>query len=504
MIYRPQQPWLMWDSWLFEWQGTFHLYHMEKHGDRWDHVGHAVSQDLVHWQARPSILTIGKAGEWNEERTLTGMVVRHQGRFYMFAGSRHHSVELVGVYVSDDLDNWEPYPGNPVMRPAGPHYLTVPAPPRRWNVDWRDPCITYRKETGCYHAVLCARLPTWSHKHTGAALAHIRSRDLLRWEHLPPIDAPVGRFYDTEVPDIFELAGRTYLLFSTNTRSGIRLNTPSRDDAVGTFYLVGESFKGPFVLPDDYLLIGVGHGKMASYVGRTIPYQGGRLLYHHISASRATWGSPKMVGVEDDGSLYLQYLPLLAKLETGVLCRSPEEAPCFEVQDLGEWQRGEGVIEGQAAVVGSACKIARDVADLHLTCQISASRGARAGVVLRSAEGDGVLIALNFERKRLEIGYTRYTRDGPFAGWGIDPYGPFVSRGIDLYRDVCRCDLQYGRDYHLRCFARDEHFEVYLDGRWVFTSVFPDAAQAGDVELVVERGAARFSELRLVTIEPLD
>ena len=60
-----------------------------------------------------------------------------------------------------------------------------------------------------------------------------------------------------------------------------------------------------------------------------------------------------------------------------------------------------------------------------------------------------------------------------------------------------------GQNDHLRCFARDEHFEVYLDGRWVFTSVFSDAAKAREVELVVERGTARFSDLRLAAIEPL-
>ena len=30
MIYRPLPPWIMWDSWLFEWQATFLLFYIER------------------------------------------------------------------------------------------------------------------------------------------------------------------------------------------------------------------------------------------------------------------------------------------------------------------------------------------------------------------------------------------------------------------------------------------------------------------------------------------
>ena len=91
----------------------------------------------------------------------------------------------------------------------------------------------------------------------------------------------------------------------------------------------------------------------------------------------------------------------------------------------------------------------------------------------------------------MEIG--RVERDTQnISGWGGD-----------IVRDMCRCDLDAGKTYHLRCFARDEHFEVFLDDRWIFTAVLKEAAMSGDVELLVERGQATFSDLRLATIEPL-
>ena len=150
MIYRPAAPRQLWDTWLFSWEGRYHLFHLETHEHLWDHVGHAVSDDLVHWSARPSIPTKGAKGAWNHEPTLTGMVVRHNDLFYMFVGAEHQNVQVVGVYTSTDLDHWTPHPANPVMKPAGPHYLDAPAPPEFPNVDWRDPCITYNSEEGCY------------------------------------------------------------------------------------------------------------------------------------------------------------------------------------------------------------------------------------------------------------------------------------------------------------------------------------------------------------------
>ena len=516
MLFRPARPWLMWDSWLFEWQGTFHLFYAERHQEtRRERIAHLVSADLVRWQPRPSIPVQGKAGEWDHGAIggiKTGMVVHHAGQFYMLIGATHKDIDLVGVHTSSDLDNWTPYPGNPVMGPQGPHYLARSTPPLFGRVDWRDPAITFRQDTGTYHAVLCARAPVWGHESTGAVVAHVRSEDLIHWEHLPPIDAPTGQFYGTEVPEIFELDGRHYLLFAASSRVGIQLNTATREQVLGTVYMIGERFEGPYALPADYLLIGSGYHKSTAWCGRTIPYQDGRLLYHHIQADPPTFGAPKRIRTDEDGRLYLQYMPVLEELETGVLCQPPGPTPCFEVEDFGDWRRQEDRLVGKAAVMRSTCRIARDVADLHLTCRIWSNSCAQAGLILRSAERRAVLIALNFERQRLEIGIGRETGVGKFryhwlAGWGtdVDPDpgdGPTNKPHPD-HKDDYRCSLAHGRPYPLRCFARDEHFEVYLDDRWVFTAVFDEAAKSGDVELFVERGEASFSDLRLANIEPL-
>ena len=118
--------------------------------------------------------------------------------------------------------------------------------------------------------------------------------------------------------------------------------------------------------------------------------------------------------------------------------------------------------------------------------------GGRAGVILRGANFCGVQITLNFKNQRAEI--ARATCDVTVFG----------DRSIaEASIDSCPCRLVYSKAYHLRCFARDEHFEVYLDDRWVFTVVIGEAAKLGDVALYVELSRASFSDFKIATIKPL-
>ena len=497
MIYRPREPWALWDSWLFEWREEYHLYFLETHETTWDYVGHAVSADLLHWMPRPSIRIKGGSGDWNENalNAQTGMVVRHDGRFYMFVGANYGPKSYVGVYLSDDLDNWTPYHQNPVMCAAPPHYITKAPAPQCPRADWRDPCINYCEKDGYYHAFLFARRSEFTNSDSGGVVGHLRSKDLVHWEHMPPVEAPTGRFYMNEVPDIFEFEGNYYLLFSTFSSHGFRHTTPSRDKAFGTFYMIANSPYGPYELPNEYMLIGAGC-KITSYVGRTIPYKGGRLFYHQISANRPTWGLPKRIARLADSSLYLKYLPIIDKIEKSVVFRPGECTPCFDINDLGVWNRGAGRITGKAIVAGSSCRVASEISDLHFFCNIRLSFGARAGVALRVSNHKAVHVLLDFQQKRMEI--VRADRDRQYlAGWddGWEDDGHAV--------DICRLELNLGRMYSLRCLVRDEHFEVYLDDRWIFTSVLADASKSGDVELTVERGQATFCDMRLATLEPL-
>jgi len=495
MIFRPIAGRRLWDTWLFPWENRYHLFFLESHHKNGDYVGHAISEDLIHWQALKSIQTRGSEGSWNSSTTLTGCVVHHQGLFYMFVGA-YDDVECIGVYTSPDLETWQACPDNPILKPKGPYYCET-CSPFIWPVDWRDPDIVWRQEDKHYHAVVCARLPKWGHDNTGAALGHLRSKDLIHWEYLPPFATPGEYFFHTEVPSIFELGGRFYLAFNTASLGGIKIDTPSREHAIGSFYLVAERYEGPYKLPDDPLLIGSGQGRRDACCARTIEYQGGRLLYHHIDAKRPTWGSPKIVQTRVDGSLWLQYTPILEKLETETIPTSLNDVFKIVSSDMGIWKKYHDGLCGKAKVVGTAYKLAGEVADLHFQCKISMIfKTGCAGVVFRGFNGErGVAITLNFTKQRIEI--SNATGE-TFEMKGYDSNFGWTT----MMRDSTSCSLTQGQSYHLRCFVRDEHFEAYLDDRWIFTTVMKDAPKKGDVELCVERGEATFTNLRLVNIEP--
>jgi len=444
----------------------------------------------------------------------TGCIARHEDRFYLFAGAAKDGVQLVGLWTSDDLDHWQEHPDNPVLRPRGPHYLERPTQTRS-SVGWRDPGVAYCKDDGCYHMFLCAQLAEEAKDaYLGTAIGHVRSRDLVHWEHLPPVATPGlrDRFYQIEEPEVFQIDGMCYLLFDGGTTGGMRTSTPSRDDVRGSFYMMGESFAGPFVRPEDDLLVGNDLGARCATTGRVIQREDEQIYVHFSIAPRPTLSPPKKIRVREDGTLYLDYLPVMERLETCVICESTDDLPTSQSPDRGQWSRADGKLVGDVELAGSVYRVADEMADLHLSCTINGQSAGRAGVVLRiCGNGDagvwprGVAVVLDFEGQRVFIGDAKCY---PATGWYCKPH------------DICRMALAPQTDYVLRCLARDEHLEVYLDDRWVFTTVIPEAAdllgnpgqhyrwgpvaaKTGAVELMVERGKAVFSGLRLASLEPL-
>lgn len=526
MIYRPPEPRSLWGFWTIEWNGEFHVFYDEDVNADYDvlswqknhdHVGHAVSRDLVHWEARPSLCVRGKKGEWNEMPyggMKTGCIARLEDKFYMFVGATINNVQVIGLWISKDLENWEQHPDNPVLIPAEPYYLASPAPERP-GVSWRDPGIIYSKEDGHYHMCISAMAKERDSSHTlGSVIGHVRSKDLIHWEYLPPFNTPglLDRFYQNEEAELFEMDGRYYLIFDGGTTGGMRVNTPHRDDVRGSFYMMSSSLDGKFVLPEDDFLLGNDTGSRCVTTGRVFPYHGTNIFFHFSIAKRPVLGTPKIVRTRPDGTLYLEYMPAIETLETEVICKSIRDIPEIESPDSGQWQTSDEGLSCDVSHGGSVRRIADNIADCHLTCTLKGISATRAGVVVRICDDAdagvfprGVGIILDFDKQKMFIadanGY-------PKTGWYCKEL------------ESCRMPLQRNKDYQIRCLNREEHLEVYLDNRWVFTTILPESGKlaesyrrhyrwgssvprSGAVELMAENGQAIFSDFRLASIEPL-
>jgi hypothetical protein len=413
-----------------------------------------------------------------------------------------------GLLVSDDLDRWEQISPHPVLVPEPPHYAHQPSDVHFMHAAWRDPCVL--DMDGWYHAFLCARSPEWSADDAGTVVAHLRSQDLEHWEHLPPLARLGDRVVYAEVPDVFRIGDWWYLLFLDHGWGGTRLNSPSRSDMAGTFYMMSRSLEGPYEWAPEPLLIGCDDDHMGPWAARTLAVDGERWLYFHHAGERPAFGLPKRVEQDADGELWLSYLPLTESIQKEVPAEPAEAVRRQKLHDLADWSESGGMVTGHAEATGTAAIVAEDVTDACLTCRISGEGAARAGVVLRSAgpaggdmfeqENRGLVVWLDFERQGLAAERCTWV---PGFGWGrhvLDQMGHVRPARI---RQQVRTDLPSRQWLALRVLVRDRFLEVYLDERWMLTLDAEDHPLAGRVELTVERGAARFRNLSLATLPPL-
>jgi beta-fructofuranosidase len=505
MLYRPGDNTRLWDIWLYQEGDQYHMFYLGTAVDlrQWNHIGHVVSRDLIHWERRKLVPTIGTEGAWDHTPTLTGTTVGHQGRYYMFYGA-DGVPQRIGVMLSNDLDNWRKYEGNPLLEPAPPYYQTALSDELPlWYVDWRDPCVVWDAAAGQYDALICARMASLS-PGLGNCIARAVSKDLLHWDLAPPA-AVLENFIQAELPDYFEMGGRHYLLFSSVDGRGAARSTPSREWASGIFYVSSDQRHGEYRPPSDPLLLGAGHGRHEGYAGRTIPFEDGRLLYYQIrtqpaATSRFVFGV-QILRQRGDGSLEARYWPGYQGLEVpGSETLGFDGLVLDDGKDIGvgRWRLDGGQLVGQSKLVASTILRSEPWSDFHLSCKITARASGAAGVVFRynPETRQGVVVVLDFGRGLAEINNTR-------TGWR------WIGRTL---WDRSTCSLSAGQPAHLRILCRAEFAEVYVDDRWLFSTALQETPtvealaeipREGALGFFVEDGEATFSEARLAALAPL-
>lgn len=510
MLHRPNKSRRLWDTTLFFWNDKFHMFYLNQNES--GTLGHAVSKNLIRWVEKDLINLQGTPGSWNEKGVpLTGCIVRHKNLFYLYGGTKDPDTrkQIYGLFLSDDLYNWKPYSNNPVLEPESP-YCTEPLPYDDYMFSaWRDPKII-KNSKGIFHAFLCARMPEWSSESTGACVAHLKSRDLINWESLQPVVIAGDKVRYCEVPDIFKINDVYYLIFLDHGWGGSRINTPTRDDVSGTFYMIADKMEGPFRWPDDPLLVGTGHHRIGPWAARIIKHQGQHLLYHHICSSKGSaFASPKVIRQNQDQTLSLKYYPFAEQLEKSMLVEKFDNIPHTRETDQGQWKYEKGRLIGTAPAMGTAAVIAEKIKNIHLQCSFKMLTGAAGGFVVRT-KGDfdpeefispteGVAIIFDYERQMVRIEKLKFIS---LQGWGPST-GEFMAGKSKLESDSCKYEFRHGLKYRVRCIVRDEFFEVYLDDNWIFSISMTDAPTTGGVDCFVERGTGEFSDIRLASIECL-
>ncbi len=206
------------DHCFVEKDGIMHLFYNRDYiGAEWDTmptdtIGHAITEDLVHWKIeRPVITTL--PGTQEEHQLWSPGIAQKGDTYYMYyTGVNINVAQAICVATSKDLYTWERRSDlNPVVKPG---------PWGEWHADrWsdcRDP-MTFVDDDGTAYMYYC----TMMHGPDGnmtPAVGIAKSIDMLTWEDLGAYHFDICDFA-LESPFLIKHGGQ-YYLFYTNCNHG--------------------------------------------------------------------------------------------------------------------------------------------------------------------------------------------------------------------------------------------------------------------------------------------
>jgi beta-fructofuranosidase len=236
-LYRPHDGWFGDVMPLYS-GGTHHLYYAFLHKDDLGAPGvlkgldwaHVTTRDFVAFTDQPLAIRHGGPDDPDLLVGAGSVVADGNGGYVAFyaginpaLGASGRPEQIVLRATSRDLVSWVKDPD-----------FALAADPRWYERDdWRDPFVFRIGRT--WQMLLCARVPDGPFDRRGC-IGLATSDDLVHWTVRPPLHAP-GTTRAPECPEIFELGGDTYLLFSTYS------------DRFASRYRIGPSPEGPWRRP---------------------------------------------------------------------------------------------------------------------------------------------------------------------------------------------------------------------------------------------------------------
>ena len=344
---QPERGWINDPNGLCYFQGKYHAFF--QHNPKapvWDtmHWGHAVSEDLLHWEELPIALYPDQPYE-SGQGCFSGSAVEKDGRLYLFytaVDSRLAQTQCLAW--TDDGQHFTKYPGNPIL----PQSPIDPA-----SRDFRDPKVFPWKD-GSYRMVCGVG------KEGYAAVVLYRSQDLLHWDYVGPLFKTREMGPVLECPDLFPLEDKWVLCFS-------RMDEPR----CVQFVLGG--FDGERFVPENLQRPALGPNFYAPQ--SFVDHQGRRILLGWM----APWERPMDQDEVRRGCLTVPLEPFLD--DAGQLCLFPvEEAQPYLTQEDAHIRRGAWlfqVTDGEKILLerpASAIWDVRVLSDTH-TCEVFLNGG---------------------------------------------------------------------------------------------------------------------------------
>lgn len=205
----PLANWMNDPNGVIHWQGRYHLFYQHNpNGAFWGsmHWGHAVSDDLVHWEHLPIALTPTPSSP-DADGCWSGCAVDDNGvATLIYSGScGQRQLPCVATSTDEHLRQWQKYEHNPV----------IAAPPADLDItEFRDHSVW--REGSTWYQIIGAGI-----REVGGTALLYRSSDLRQWDYLHPLcigdlheHTPIWTGSVWECPQLLDFGSRHALIIS--------------------------------------------------------------------------------------------------------------------------------------------------------------------------------------------------------------------------------------------------------------------------------------------------
>ena len=350
LLYSPKDKYIT-DTFIYMANNQYHAFSGVASNGKWDWgasgmaIGHAVSTDLIHWQECENALEPTGGANFDGIAVNVGCVIEHNYLYYMFYWTRcsKPNTPYIGLAVSDDLYKWKRVSDEPIIQADARWYETESLPDNHGGCcgcNLRDPFVFKCDEDDLFHMIFASRTTEGPLEGRGC-IGHAVSENLINWECLPPLLAP-GYYGEMEVPQIFELNGRFYLQFHSNSSLWLsekgRNELPYYDQIPAHFYWVSDKATGEYNRPDEHVLIGNAPDICNPLVVRVFDDLNGTPSVIHFNMARFAKSDdgehipgplslPKSITSLENGLLSCGVHPSVEKLKSNILLEKNDIKP---------------------------------------------------------------------------------------------------------------------------------------------------------------------------------
>ena len=466
-------------------------------------VGHAASYDSFHWENLPAVLPplFDESNPMDFHSKFTGCAVNLDDVCYLFytMRDRDRGSQRIGVAISRDWVNFEPWEGNPVVVNEDSRPIPVAGSDRTgtligfnnlkdydWNiVDCRDFIVVEREDDGRgkYIGYYAAAADLGGSCPVGVIVA-VRSHDLLHWTD-PSIVYHVDHHGVLEVPDVFFMDGKWVLCCLSGMNYSGRRVTTDLYASNATIVAYADGPDGPFLeIEEDNILIA--GPTQSGFTCRSFLRDGERHLVYidraeiDTSHRKQAMSLPKILRMDDD-RLRVHYCPL----------PSEHVAPALPIEGWNNEQNSFAwrTFGGTTTWQDGTLTLRTAPKDYHPVSIPLPAEVAEDGAVMLQAKvqihGNGGLFWRCRHLPYMLLWESGEGRVGLYRSYSFEPIA------------MRTFPVEEGRTYQLRCLLNDDVLELYVDDLLLLQCGLPTTHGLSHIGFVADRGELVASDIEI-------